>query len=633
MTPQEKLRHIFAFELQQVLTGAPPENISVVLQRGARATGWQALLAALPGLLKLPAEQLLHRMASWVPLLKTGVFPVLTGPETREQPAAKTLAAGPAPSRSEARGSGQDVRVSLQQLESLFAHAGELTVLKNRLEEHLRSLQTLESHLSVTDREVLNRFTDAVRLLRQDHFDLNRISEELTSEVIDLRLRPASLMVTPLERLVRDLTQSQGKKVQFQVQGSDTELDRNLLDPLRDALMHLIRNAIDHGLETPAERKKAQKTETGQLELTILSRGESIHLTLQDDGQGIQQERVRQKALERGLIQEGTVLSEEQVYDLLFRPGFSTAQQVSAISGRGVGLDAVRANLDLLGGEVWLTSAAGQGTTFHLRVPQTLATTRAFVLMVSGQMFAVPSRHVDRIVKPEKFTLIDQKRTIEWQGAAIPTFDLSEMLGLPSGAASITLILNLADRCVGVNVQNVLSEEEFVIKPLPWGIPSTTAFQGVVMNRSGALVPVLNVSQLSEHARPRTLVQPQTSKRQQRILVADDSVAVRTIQRSILEMAGFEVQVAENGRIALGLLRQSAFDLLVSDIEMPEMTGLELTRNIRLDERLKHLPVILVTSMASPHHQEEGMLAGADAYLIKGNYAPEDLLDTIGRLI
>lgn len=639
MNPQDRLRPIFAFELQQLMQVPELASMQLRLQRAARATGWHALLEDWHLVLQWSREELVQQMQIWMEALRQGKLPEEENtPQQPEAPvtisvippATQVPAQRPEPARAER---GQDIRVSLQQLESLFAHAGELTVLRNRMDAHLRQLQALEAHLVELERETRNTFSDTVRQLRQDHFELNRISEDLTQQVIDLRLRPASLMVTPLERLVRDLSREQEKKLRFDVVGADTELDRNLLDPLRDALMHLMRNAIDHGLESPDDRKKAGKPEVGLLELVVQSRGESIQLTLSDDGRGIQLEKVRQKAIEKGLIQAQDTLSVEQIHDLLFQPGFSTAQQVSSISGRGVGLDAVRANVDLLGGEVWLTSAEGQGTTFHLRLPQTLATTRAFLLKVSDQTFAVPSRHVDRILRPDGFNIVDQKRTVEWQGSAIPTFDLSEILGLPYFNAPITLILNLAERCVGINVQQVTREEEFVVKPLPWGIPASTLFQGVVMDRAGTLVPVLNVSQLSTQARPRTSTQAPVSRRKQRILVADDSVAVRTIQRSVLELAGFEVQVAEDGRVALQHLRQHPFDLLVSDVEMPNLNGLDLTREIRKDERLKHLPVILVTSMASPQHREEGMLAGADAYLIKGNYAPEDLLDTIGRLI
>ncbi|GEM44384.1 hybrid sensor histidine kinase/response regulator [Deinococcus cellulosilyticus] len=632
MTPQDRLLHICAFELRQLIHLQDVAGMVLPLRRAAQVVGWKALIDGWGEVVQWSREELQLRIRSWIPVLERGELPNLQGSTPSPHP--REVLPEPPPETSTMRADRrQEIRISLQQLESLFAHAGELTVLRNRLEEHVRRLQGLEGAMVGLDRETRITFSENLRQLRQDQSELNRISAELTRQVIDLRLRPASLMVTPLERLVRDLARGQNKKLHFETSGTDTELDRNLLDPLRDALMHLIRNAIDHGLETPEERRRSGKPEVGRLGLHIQSRGESIQLTLSDDGRGIQLERVRQKAIERGMVQDQDLLSQEEVHDLLFQPGFSTAQQVSSISGRGVGLDAVRANVDLLGGEVWLSSVEGEGTTFHLRLPQTLATTRAFVVRVSDQAFALPSRHVDRILKPDHFTVVDQKRTVEWQGNAIPVFELSEVLGLPPSGAPVTVILNLAERCVGINVQQVTSEEEFVMKHLPWGIPASTAFQGVVMDRSGALLPVLNVAQLSVQARPRPAAQVQTARKKQRILVADDSVAVRTIQRSVLELAGFEVQVAENGRIALQMLRQHSFDLLVSDVEMPEMTGLDLTREIRKDERLKHLPVILVTSMATPQHREEGMLAGADAYLIKGNYAPEDLLDTLGRLI
>lgn len=613
------LQQVFAFELRQHLKGLQLPLLREALQRAALVLEWPGLQAALPQLLQASEPEWEKRLQRWIPALESGNWPDLgTQPLVQKRPEKAR------PER------GQDVRVTLQQLEGLFAHAGELTVLKNRLGEHLLQLQHLHPE---TERDLQKQQAEWVRLLRQDQFELHRISEELTQLVLEMRLRPASLLLTPLERLVRDLGQTQGKKVHFEIEGADTELDRNLLDPLKEALIHLLRNAMDHGLETPLERRKAGKPETGHLKLSLQSKGDTLSISLSDDGQGVSSSKVEQKAVQQGLIQAGTVLSEEEVFELLFRPGFSTAPEVSEISGRGVGLDAVRAHLEQLGGEIWLTSQSKQGTTFHLRLPQTLATTRAFVVQVAGQPFALPSRHIERILKPENLMVVDLQRSVNWQGTAIPVFDLSETLGLPEAPAPFTVVLNLADRMVGLNVEQVLNEDEFVIKPLPWGIPDHTPFQGVVLDHAGRLVPVLNVSHLSTHARPRARAPVAAPKALQHILVADDSLAVRTIQRSILEMAGFQVQIAENGRMALQVLKQGHFDLLLSDIEMPEMTGIELTRAIRQDPRLQHLPVVLITSMSSPQHREEGMLAGADAYLIKGNYAPEDLLDTIGRLI
>ena len=575
--------------------------------------------------------------------------------------------------------STDSVRVNVQRLDTLLAQAGELSVARIRLETRttdvanmLNRLQTgrkswrwaralrnklasqeqptqMQQFLSFFDRSE-DRFFQMYGFLEQLMEDLSQDTAQLRSvnaiienEVLSVRLLPAANLFPNLERLVRDLGQNLGKRAKFETSGGEIGLDRKILDGLRDPLMHMVRNSLDHGLETPETRKAAGKPEQGTVTLEVQQTGSMIEITLSDDGAGINAQKVRQVAQTRGLIQDNTVLDEAQTLELLFAPGFSTATSITQTSGRGVGMDVVRENIRALNGSISLHTQAGQGSSFHLRLPATLATSRVLVVRVSDSSLAIPTSVVERVARVRTSELLNQEGqpVVILEGRTIPVIELAAVLEMPNQTSDqhdwrtfVSLQSQTKPLCLIVDA--LLGEQEIVVKKLGYPLEQVEHLEGAAVLGSGALVPILNAQAIIEKAYARlgsSIQNPKVTKPKTRILVVDDSITTRSLERTILENAGFETRVAINGIEALEILNAEEIQLVLSDVEMPLMDGFTLTQEIRGSERLKHIPVILVTSLATNRHKERGAQAGADAYIIKSEFDQTKLLETVARLL
>ncbi|MDQ4025762.1 MAG: response regulator [Actinomycetota bacterium] len=483
--------------------------------------------------------------------------------------------------------------------------------------------------------------------VEQDTRRMDALARDIHDDVRRTRMIPVQVVLQGLPRMVRDLANALEKRISLRIEGADTEVDRSVLEKLGAPLTHLLRNCVDHGIEDQETRRRAGKPAEGEIVVRVAQRGDAVQIEVEDDGGGVDVEGVVASALERGVLSEdeGRALGERQALSLIFRPGFSTSPIITDVSGRGVGLDVVRATVEQLHGTVDVENRPGRGATFVLVLPLTLATIHSVVVGAGGEVLAVPLTNVVRVVNLGRADVSSTEgrpiSTID--GEALPIAHVADLLGLPrqaptAGAAHPTVVVASGDRKMGLVVDRLAGTQDVVLHALPDRFGRVAGIAAASILGSGELVMVLNVSDLiggptlSESARPIALPRD-TEQAPASILVADDSITTRTLERNILRSAGYEVVVAADGAEAWKLLQQGGCDLVVSDVDMPKMGGFELTQRIRADVRLRDLPVVLVTSLDDPADRERGVQAGADAYIVKGSFDQDRLLSTIRRLL
>lgn len=486
-----------------------------------------------------------------------------------------------------------------------------------------------------------------------DRGRLAALADGLGTELLDLRLVPVATLFDRFPRMVRDLARASGKRVELRPVGWETEIDRQLLERLTDPVMHLLRNAVDHGIEPEAERVAAGKPPLGTVLLEASQRGGGIRIEVSDDGRGIDPARVRRAAIDTG-VPDDEIPPESDlagILRLVLRPGISTAGHVSEVSGRGVGLDIVRDAVARVGGTIEVASQPGTGTRVGLQLPLTLILVDVVVIGVGDRRYALPIGSIERCVRvaPGELTEVSGRPALQLGGGPVVLADLGEMLGGPAVGAGpdgrrIAAVLKAGDERVGLLVDVVHSAIRVVVKSLGALLESaggSPLVAGAAIIGDDELVLVLDPGELARAAtsqRPSPTA-PGSSERLARaprpvsILVVDDSVTTRTLEKSILEAAGFAVAVATDGLEALAALRREPVDLVVSDVDMPRLDGFELTRRIKADPKTRDLPVVLVTALDSPEQQEQGLDAGADAYLLKRTFDQRVLLETIQRLV
>ncbi len=457
------------------------------------------------------------------------------------------------------------------------------------------------------------------------------------------RMVPVSTITDPLHRAVRDLARSLGKRVRWEARGEDTELDRGVLQHLADPLLHLVRNAVDHGVETPAERVAAGKDEEATVRLHAMQLGSEVIITVSDDGRGIDGARVREQARLRGDGASGT----DDPLTLIFRSGLSTAATVSEVSGRGVGLDVVRTNLETVRGRVEVHSDAGQGSEFRLVVPITLAVLPCLLVAVAGNRYAIPMHSVALAQGHDDTNEAHAEgRALIWVGRApVPVSDLHatlELDGVPEPQGPIVVVSGITRRHA-FRVDALLGQRDVVVKGLGRLVPRLDVVAGASVEPDGSILVVLDAAALIDKARgdraevtPALLhgdEAPVAAARRRSILVVDDALTVRELQRSIFERAGFEVRVASDGIEALARLAEAPADLVLTDVEMPRMDGFALTESIRAHPKLANLPVLVLTSRASEADRQRGLDVGADGYIVKSAFDEASLLESVDRVL
>jgi two-component system chemotaxis sensor kinase CheA len=488
-------------------------------------------------------------------------------------------------------------------------------------------------------REFLVNFSD-------DRVRLNLISEDLRQSVIELTMLPVASVFDGFPRAVRDLARTFNKEIELTIRGRETELDKKIIEQIAEPLIHLIRNAVDHGIETPADRQRIGKPPSGQLLLSAEQQGNRILITLKDDGCGIDLRMLRSVAIQRRVAPASEIdrWSQEQLFDLIFQPGFSTRASATDVSGRGVGMDVVKSVVERLGGAVRVQSELDTGTAITLNLPLSLALLRVVLLEAGEELFALPTAAIRRILQvgPADVGQLQQGPVAEIDGETIPLTPLSSMLQVPAAPATprqTVLVAESGEGRFGILVEAVHEEQELVFKELRGPLRNQKTFTGAALLGNGDIVPILDVNALFDlastapSAGAAPIMQRRVAQRVSRVLVVDDSLVAGELQKNILLAAGYESEVASDGVDALDALRHKEWDLVVADVDMPRMTGFELTERIRADEQFRDIPVVIVTSRDTVDDRRRGFEVGADAYVLKREFDQTQLLDTVRRLI
>jgi len=548
------------------------------------------------------------------------------------------------------KGQVETLRVTAEQLVNLERQPDELreirTALEQRAEDARRIFWTLQAALSRAQRHIEYELASAIRdqvvqLQRNVSASASELSfrvQELDRELRALRMQSVDTLTDPLGKAVFQHAKDLGKKVRLETFGAKVALDRRMLQLLKDPFIHLVRNAVDHGIETPAERSRLGKREEGVIRIDVEQRGNAVQVTFTDDGEGIDVSAVRQKAIHDGLLtaEAAAAMPEEALTQLIFQPGFSTSDRVTRTSGRGVGLDVVKENVQKAGGRVNVSSRRGQGSRFVIEVPLTLATAQALLFESSGFALAVP---LSSVVKARFVDSSEAARgSLEVEGQLLPIHAMSDLVPIPPSHARPTgysvVVVKSAERLLAIRVDRLLGEREVVVRPLPPEMLRLRHLSAATPLGDGRLAFILStramVESLSSNTSFAGLVEV---ARKHRVVVADDSITTRSLHRQVLEAAGYEVETAADGDEALRLLRTRGADLLVSDIHMPRMDGLTLTRKVRGEPALGLLPIVLVSSLDSDADKQRADDAGASAYLTKGAYQRGELLKLVQSLL
>ena len=548
----------------------------------------------------------------------------------------------------------------------LANHAEELAALRQMARKHERAVQELEGELerlrfSVGQRYAINQRLTTLQgitsqfqnLVQRQADQLGRhigqsdlLVRDLEQEVMAARLIPIAAIYGGLPRVVRDIAEGMGKPTRIDLHGETVELDRKVLELLQDPLMHLVRNAMDHGIEPPVERIAAGKPETGSIVVSAETLGGEVRVTIRDDGRGMDPARLRDRAVRLGMLraEDAAHLSDSEALDLIFLPGFSTATMVTDISGRGVGMDVVRSNISELNGQILIESQPGHGSQIVLTLPLTLVTTRVLLVRVGQMSFALPASGCQGTIWVQR----DQMRSIEGQptvavdGRDVVVRSMAELLGMNTetpftrGKRAPALLVGTPQRMLALLVDALLDEREAVVKPLGQILARQRTYSGAIQLGDGSLVLLLNPLVLIQGAgstRPSTASPATAPRRRAHLLVCDDSFTTRELIRSILQSAGYEVTATVDGADALDKLRAQPYDLVVSDVEMPRVDGFQLTERIRSELAMHELPVVLITSLASEEHRRRGLESGAQAYIVKSQFDQGSLLEVIQQLL
>ncbi|TFG91409.1 MAG: hybrid sensor histidine kinase/response regulator, partial [Myxococcales bacterium] len=572
------------------------------------------------------------------------------------------------------------LRVAAQSIQRLMGLAGESLVEAHRLPEFVRELKRLKDRLGglAGELEKLERLAcewgspalvDASRAAgvhpEQDRqllveemgrierygWRVDELSRRLYREAQKSRMRPFRDGVVGLVRMVRDLARELGKEVRLEIAGESTEVDRDVLEGLEAPITHLLRNSLAHGLEQPAERTRAGKPMQGRILLEARHHAGTLWVGVTDDGRGVDLEAIRARALERQLASPEILrsLSPSELLEFVFLPGFTTAQTVTEIAGRGVGLDAVRSGVEAMGGSVRLSSELGRSTAFHLRLPVTRSVIRALLVEIAGERYAFPLLRIAEILRLPRSEVGSQegRDLIVHRGESLALVSGARLLGFDPtpelGAELSVVVLEEPGARAGLLVDRFLGEQDLVVHPLDprlGRIPGISA-AAILGNGMPALIPDVedlfrSLERLPrersvDRAAPKT--DAESSRRTRRVLVVDDSLTVREAERQLLENAGYRVDTGKDGIDGWNLLRSGSFDLVITDVDMPGMNGIDLVRRIRGEERFRSLPVIIVSYKDRNEDKLRGLDAGATSYLTKSSFHDRSFVECVEDLI
>ncbi len=597
-----------------------------------------------------------------------------TGPAPA-RPDAEAPSAPKAPDRrSKPTASGlspDTMRVKVPKLDNLSNLTGELVIMKSKIDNNLHRLDTIMKQikesaargldsgggramrsLTEIERFLSEECNDFLEQFRTDFSFLDLYAEEVLSETLSLRLLPVSTIFDRYHRLVRDLKQAMRKDIRLEISGGEILLDRQILEEINPALMHLIQNSADHGIEPPDERAAAGKPPGGLIELNAFHRGGNVVIEIRDDGRGMNPAKLREAAVARGFASAEEVegLSDRDSLLLVFKDGFTTSDRVTATSGRGVGMSVVWEKVQRLKGSVGIDSRDGEFTRIQLVFPPAFYKMKALLVEAGRQLVCLPSNFLVAVarINPADVSIEGRTPMISIQGRIVPLVDLCGVLGLPKAeeggeaqAVSDTVKVVMArieDDYIGFRVDRIHRLEEIIVKSAGQYFAGAPLISGVTILRQGDPSIIVNIYGLFKRIRERgevafaAALPSAAGGGKKRVLVVDDSITTRTMEKSILEGAGYEVETAKDGEEALAVAAGAVFDVVVTDIEMPGMNGFELTKRLKATSKCADVPVVIVTSLARDEDKRKGIEVGAAAYIVKGSFQQKTLLDAVRRL-
>ena len=578
--------------------------------------------------------------------------------------------AGPAKKKS-APAAEETLRIATSSLDATIRLAGEIRVSGMRLDHHLDELAEMRRAFRHYQGEIercvegkngqvgdLEKFCketkglygeidDLYRKYREDLAGLEQMVAELQEKTLDMRMLPLSTIFDSLPRAVRDLSRAFGKEIELIVEGAETHMDKKLIERLDGPIVHMVRNCIDHGIETLEERKKIGKPARGQLRIAASQEGDHIAIVVEDDGGGIDLEAVENKALAKGLIDREQLerIPEREIANFIFLPGFSTAPIITDISGRGVGMDVVRSTVEELKGAVSVETEKGAGSRFTLQLPMTLTTIRAMLVECAGFSFAVPVGYITETVKIGSGDIIQvvDREAISLKNQMIPIARLDRVLGLKESGLEgkerfPVLVLRSGHEHIALIVDTIVNEQDILLKPIPPHMGETPCVSGVSIFGDNQISVVLHAPGVADSMKSIAGLQPVEVRSGDGgvgkvILVVDDSLNTREIEKSILEAHGYEVDLARDGIEALSMVQDKPYDMIVTDLDMPRMDGFTLVERLRQEPNHAHIPIVIVTSREKEEDRKRGIEVGADAYILKGGFDQSNLIDTIESLI
>ena len=593
-------------------------------------------------------------------------------------------------SQHESIQSSDTVRISTSKLDSLLLQGEEMLSAKLSSDELSRNISTLENYFEIWKREIekvnvhirnmksvpalsvlpnesnelankavdnfvewnqafLKQLDDEIRELskqsQSNSYSLGRMINRLITDMKEILLLPFSHLLDLFPKLVRDLSRDVGKNVDLHIEGSEIMIDRRILEEIKDPLVHLVRNSIDHGIESKDKRKELDKNEKAVIKISVKpAEGNKILIEIKDDGKGIDTERIKQSAIKQGLKTEDEIaqMSKHEITALIFQSGVSTNKTITDISGRGLGMAIVKEKVEKLGGSIRIDSVKEMGTKFQIYLPLTLTTFRGIILESAERLFVIQTVHVKNVlrVKVKDIKTVENKATIMIDNMPVSLVYLSDILELPQAETEpdcITVIIfNSVDKNIAFAVDELVNEQEILLKQFNYQLVKLKHFSGATILGSGKVVPILNIDDLlksAEEPSKQRIKKVESKKTGHKVLIVDDSITSRTLLKDIFESAGYSTKLAVDGLDAVTTLRSEQFDIVISDVEMPRMNGFELTEKIKNDEKLSELPVVLVTALAKKEDREKGMDVGANAYIVKSSFDQSNLLNIVKRLL
>lgn len=499
---------------------------------------------------------------------------------------------------------------------------------------------------------IVDEFNQVQRANLEDDMKMRLLIDDFGTMVKNVRILPLATVFHLFGRMVRDIAKESGKQVELKISGSETSADKKIIEEIKTPLIHIIRNSIDHGIETPERRMELGKTPVGQLQINAKLEDNHIQIEILDDGRGFDLEKIKEKAVSKGFFTENEIkkMSEQEIMNIVFLAGFSTGDEVTNISGRGVGMDVVKSKIAQLNGSVNIFSELNKGTKIQINLPVTMATMSAFIIKTSNQTFAIPMSAINTIICKKKEEILQNQENLNLilNDKNIPLYNLSNILNLPqteeNNALKTILILEIANQNVGIIVDKLLGEQEILHKNFEPPLHKIKNFSGVTTLDSGETCLVLNALDLIKNAtnsnknilKPSKIlpiIDKKIALKNKRILIIDDSLTIRTMEKNILSSANFNVEAVENPVEALKLMKHIHFDLIITDIEMPKMNGIEFLSKLKSDENYAKIPVIIMSSLLDKNTKDECISLGAENFITKGDFKHNSFVDEISSVL